>query len=291
MGQRYANGAEFSSLADTAAYFQAPLASLAAANAHVPGLFPDQTVFEVELGPFDVSATTQAGVAGIELERKAAPPVPDRADGDDWGWIYLANLFNLLGYRNSKTDDFKESNFGVASGPGNIDGDGPADKVRARAANQDQPWRYVRTVPYPSLYLHPPMQRQASPAVGGVLIWAWAACCRSSWPGWTCSATASSAIWTRRRKAKAYNFPPQLTGYTDSVLGIGQWPSLANDYQFATLPDGRRGSRWRWPLISNPIWTRPRRWTPAGGSASNRRSPSTPRSCTSCKTPTASPSN
>lgn len=243
MGQRYANGAEFSSLADTAAYFQAPLASLAAANAHVPGLFPDQTVFEVELGPFDVSATTQAGVAGIELERKAAPPVPDRADGDDWGWIYLANLFNLLGYRNSKTDDFKESNFGVASGPGNIDGDGPADKVRApRAANQDQPWRYVRTVPYPSLYLHPPMQRQASPAVGGSPYLGVGGLLQIelAWLDLFGNRILSD-LDAPPAKAKAYNFPPQLTGYTDSVLGVGQWPSLANDYQFATLPDGKAG--------------------------------------------------
>lgn len=243
VGRRYANGAVFSTLDDVSAYFQAPLAGLAAANARTPGLFPAQTALEVELGPFDVSATTQAGVAGIELERKAAPPVPDRADGADWGWIYLANLFNLLGYRNSLTDDFKESNFGVATGPGNIDGNGPADKVRApRAANEDEPWRYVRTVPYPGLYRHPPVQRQASPAVsgspylgvGGLLQ------IELAWLDLFGNRILSD-LDAPPAEARVYNFPPQLTGYTDSVLGIGQWPSVANDYLFATLQDGKAG--------------------------------------------------
>jgi LysM repeat protein len=237
VGRAYTNGARFTSLADIAAYYHAPLAELAAANAAVPGMFPARATVAVEIGPTELTSVTPPGVAGVDLARTAPPDVPDDPANPDWGRLYLLHFFNLLGYRMADTPDFVESNWGLAGGPGDPDAPSSNDKIRApRLSVEGDSWRYTRTLPYaglakakPRLAVLPSSAADPYWGVGGLL--------------------QTELMWLDLFGNKILtdldvpssggplNYPPQRVGYTDRLLGVGQWPGVANAFRIA--PDDK----------------------------------------------------
>jgi LysM repeat protein len=224
-GTSYPNGARFASLAEVAAYFGAPMAELAGANADVAGLFPAGATLSVQIGPAD-------------LTRAAPPAIPDDPADPDWGRIYLLNFFNLLGYRVADTPDFTASNWGLSGGPGDDEEPSSSDKVRAPLppAAEGEPWRYTRTLPYPafSKYQSSPDVLPASTVspywgVGGLLQ------IELVWVDLFGNKILTELDAPTAGSGAPLNFPPQLTGYTDRLLGLGQWPAVAN--AFAVAPD------------------------------------------------------
>jgi LysM repeat protein len=245
IGKQYDNGnggISFAKLDALAAYFATPLAELAAANADRAGVFPAGATLAVDLGPADLTAITPPGVIGIELDRTAPPAVPDDPSVADWGTIYLRNVFNLLGYRVADTPDFARSNWGLAGGPADLDAPVAHDKIRApRAPQAGASWRYSRTLPYAAL-----SKSGTAPAalpagtvspyagVGGVLQ-----------PELVWLDLFGNRIVSELDAPGAgavLNFPPQRVGYTDRLIGLGQWPGVANAFRIAPAVAGVDGA-------------------------------------------------
>lgn len=235
VGFAYPNGALFASLADVATYFGAPLAEVAAANMDVPGLFPENATLSVDVGPTDLTPITQPGVTGVDLGRTAPPAIPDDPAGADWGNIYLLNFFNLLGYRVAETPDFTRSNWGLSGGPADPDAAVSSDKIRApNAPTEGAPWLYSRSVPYSTLSKYKPKPAvlpasTVSPywGVGGLLQ------VELVWLDLFGNKILSELDAPAPGSSAPLNFPPQLTGYTDRLLGPGQWPGVANAFRIA----------------------------------------------------------
>ena len=248
IGKTYNNGKVFTTFGDLASYYNAPGAELAAVNKDKTGLFSEGTVLNLTIGPNSLSPVLQAGVAGIDLARSAPPDLPQLPTDADWGRIYLLHLFNLLGYRiagNHKSPPynpyFNESNWGLPAGPSYEDGSTSVDKIQAaRALTEGDEWVYTQAVPYPALYADkkiaisptnglPPKEDNPYWGVGGLLQ------LELEWLDIFGNEILSHFNAPQAGSLTPLNFPPQVTGYTDRLLGVGQWPAVANAYRF--LPD------------------------------------------------------
>jgi LysM repeat protein len=228
-------GSTFASLAE---YYHAPIAGLAAANGTVQGLFANGKALQVLAGPLTLAPLVQPGVTGFHCSRNAPPPLPSPGD-PNWGNLYLLNLFNLLGYRVAGNPDFRVSAWGLPAGPASPASHPPADKIQApQAAAAGDDWIYTRTLPYPKLYKNPP---QAEPAglptpsdspylgVGGLIQF------ELAWQDLFGNRILSELSQPQDSTDAPLNLPPQIAGYTDRLLGVGQWPAVAN--AFRVTPD------------------------------------------------------
>jgi LysM repeat protein len=224
-----------------AAYYHAPLAAIAAANAHVPGFFAAGQQLNVLIGPLTLSPLVQAGVAGFTASRTAPDPLPAPSDKNfgDWGRLYLDHMYSLLGYRVSENADFRQSNWGLPAGPAAPKGDTATDKVQApKSAAAGDAWIYTRTVPYPALVKNIPPARAAglpAPAdslylgVGGLLQFDLA------WQDVFGNRILSELTHPQSASNWPSSPPCEIAGYTDSLIGLGQWPAVAN--AFRLVPD------------------------------------------------------
>ena len=210
------------SLQSLAGFYGVPLAELAAANRDVAGLYPAAPL-TVSTGPASLAPTVKRGVAGLQLMR-TAPVVPDSPVAG-WATAYLAQNFSLLGYRvaaNAGNPFFAESVWGLPSGPVDPDTTPPADKRMAPSATgAGDTWHFAFSVPYASLL------GAASPyaGVGSLLQFDLA------WLDVFGNRILSEFDDPAPPAGTPFQRAPQLLGYTDRLLGIGQWPGVANAYQ------------------------------------------------------------
>ncbi len=207
------------SFAKLSQYFGAPIAELAAANLDVAGLF--DKALRVRTGPTSLAPTVDRGVAGMTLER-TVPNVPNTPTGD-WGTQYLLQNFSLLGYlvaANPENPYFPASNWGLPSGPIEPDSDS-GDKVQAPSASATD-WNFRFAVPYSKLLGAGPYG-----GVGGILQFELA---------WL-DIFGNRILTELDNPAPAAGVPlqgqPQLTGYTDRLVGVGQWPGVANAFRMS----------------------------------------------------------
>ena len=224
-------GNSFGSLSN---YYHAPIPQIAAANKDLPGIFPAKTVLTVPAGPVSLAPAIQAGVAGFTSSR-TAPAKPPSAPSGDWARLYLLQLFNLLGYRVASNPDFKGSVWGLPGGPVDPNGETTGDKVQApEAAAEGDVWIYTRTAPYPKLITNPPVASsnglpdpKDSPylGVGGLLQF------ELAWQDIFGDRILSDLSEPQTSSDKPLNQPPQITGYTDRLIGVGQWPAAANAFR------------------------------------------------------------
>jgi LysM repeat protein len=214
------------SLQRLADYYGVPVAELAAANLHVAGLYPAAPL-AVSIGPASLTPIVRRGVAGMRL-RRAAPQVPDSPDGN-WGVEYLRQNFSLLAYRvatNNGNDYFPQSAWGLPSGPVDPDATPPLDKIQApRTPAAGDPWNFTFSVPYASVLAKGKDTASPYAGVGDILQFELA---------WL-DIFGNRILSELANPAPAAGAPrqrqPQLLGYADRLVGIGQWPAVANAYR------------------------------------------------------------
>ena len=216
-------------LADLSTYFSVPLAELAAANADV-SLFT-AVALNVRVGPLSLAPDIQQGVAGISLVRPEPvvvdTPTPDKA----WGAAYLRQTFGLLGYRladNPGNSFFHESDWGLPAGPVDPDPEAGGDKVQAaNSSSPDGKWHFSLSVPYAQIVAGGDPNASPYLGVGELLQFDMA------WLDLFGNRIQSEFRNPTPPASAPQNKAPQITGYTDRLLGIGQWPGVAAAYQIA----------------------------------------------------------
>ncbi len=214
---------------DLSAYFAVPLAELAAANA---GASPFPAVaLKVTVGPVSLAPDVQQGVAGVTLTRPE-PQVSGTATPDkSWGEAYLRQTFSLLGYRiadNPGNAFFKESDWGLPCGPIDPEPSNSGDKVQAASAGApDGIWHFALSVPYAQIAAGGDPGASPYLGVGELLQFDMA------WIDIFGNRILSEFRDPDPAPGKPLNKAPQITGYTDRLLGIGQWPGAAAAFQVA----------------------------------------------------------
>ena len=206
-----------------------PIAAIAATNRNVVGLFPKKPLKAI-VGPVSLAPAVKQGVAGITLERPAVQ-VPGDPTDNEWGERYMQQLFSLLGYRiwpNPENSYFEESNWGLPSGPIHPDADPDGDKIRApRAAAADDIWHFSCVVPYASVIGKGKSGFSPYGGVGGILQLDFA------WLDIFGNRILSEFDNLQPPVGTPLNKLPQIPGYADRLLGVGQWPSVGHNYQVA----------------------------------------------------------
>ncbi|MGC3028960.1 LysM peptidoglycan-binding domain-containing protein [Burkholderia sp. DN3021] len=248
-------GLHTASLADVAGWYGEPVAALAAHNLLVPGLFAAGTVLVIPGGPRVRTASVQPGVQALAALR----PAPPQVDGisSAYGTDLLLNNFSLLNQQVVENVDFRQSDPpGLPAGPTTqpLDDNGN-DKVRvATPVDQVDEWNFGQALPYSRFAKHVPQldsgvlpPAKASPylGVGGILQVSF------SWQDYYGNVLATPLSDPRAGDPQPYNDGPLLTGYTDPLVALSQWPSVASSWQVAPQ-DGGGTPRLRIGLTFDP---------------------------------------
>jgi hypothetical protein len=207
-------------------YFGVPVPEVAAANLDVEGLYPAAPL-KVSTGPASLAPTVRRGVAGMQLQR-VAPQVPE-TPGRDWAVEYLRQNFSLLGYRvatNNGNDYFPQSAWGLPSGPIDPEATPGGDKIQApKAMLAGDPWNFAFSVPYASVLAAGKGGVNPYAGIGGILQF------ELAWLDIFGNRILSELANPVPVPGAPRQRPPQLLGYTDRLMGIGQWPAVANAYR------------------------------------------------------------
>jgi hypothetical protein len=241
--------AHTASLADIAGYYGEGVDALAADNAAVAGLFA--ATISVPGGPRVRTSTVAAGVQPVIAERRVPSEVPSDPSAPGYADAFLANAFSLLSYRVMGNAFFIDSNLGLPAGPSAPPGDPPsAGKLRApRHLVADDVWTYRQAVPYPRF-----VAPQSSPDPRGGRFARRVAKGARHRNTDAANPTPSPYLGVGDLLQVAFSWvdtygntlvtnlsspadggpsatPPIVTGYTDALLGLATWPSIAGSWQ------------------------------------------------------------
>ena len=229
---------ETATLADAAAFVSQDLTSLAADNAETPGLFATGQTIVLPGGPRLRRATVPAGAEGVLVRRPRPDDVPDDPSAPDFARLFLLHDFSLLDQRISPTVDFVGTHVGLPAGPATVPDDPTSmDKVRGpREVAPGEPWTYRQAFPYsrfvaPSALARPaphaaPRGAQDNPysGVGGLLQVGF------GWLDYYGNRIVTTLSDPAPGDAGPTNQAPTLVGYTDALIGLGQWPQIVASY-------------------------------------------------------------
>lgn len=210
-------------------YYGMDLTSLAYYNRNVSGLYVDNTSLTMRGGPVTRQATVPAGVVSIEAVRDEPSAVPDKWSDANYAELFLQNDFSILAFELMDNSWFNSSNPSLPAGPTDSDDPSMADK-----------WVFKQSVPYSNFANELPNSATAaglpnmsnSPYLGiGYLVqpdFEW------------CDIYGNIILTTleepQQEEGAIVNEPPILTGYTDSLLAINQWPSTSTGWYVTSKP-------------------------------------------------------
>ena len=209
-----------------AAYYGADPVGLAADNQNVAGLFATQTL-TIRGGPVARSSTLPPGSQAILIDR----PVPTQVSGPtdpNYGQDLILNNFSLLGFQVQANQDFTISGLGVPVGPtvpnsGPPPGPGKLRQATVLAAGDT--WNYKVAIAYGASIVG--AGPSASPYLGnGRLLQL-----DFMWLDLYGNTIFSDLSNPQAGDPGQINHSPILLGYTDPLLAVGQWPSVATDWQ------------------------------------------------------------
>jgi LysM repeat protein len=227
------------SLEDVAGYYGENLTALAAHNAEVPGIFATGQQIIVTGGPRIRTATVPPGVEAVGATRPVPAAVPALPTDPNYGPVFLLNGFSLLNYQVAKNVYFRGSNMGLPAGPAVPDNGEPAqhDKIQVPAALvEGDTWEYRQAFPYPRFAIAPLQTMAALPPASGNPYLGLGSILQVNFQwqdyfGNTIVTTLTTPSSTDRR-----NQPPMLTGYTDPLLSLSQWPSVSSAWDVGAGP-------------------------------------------------------
>ncbi|MCW3464865.1 hypothetical protein [Chitinophaga nivalis] len=221
-------------LESIAAYYGTSLTVLADSNQLVAGIFADGGNILVSGGPVTRTATVPAGVAGLEAVRPVPAPIPDDPAAADYGKLFLQHTYNLLSYQLAANAFFNSSSLGLPASPLSDAPDAGDDKIRyARELEVGDDWEYTVSVPYSRFAKQAAARLQnlpdpaESPYRGlGKLLQA-----DFAWQDLYGNRLFTDLSNPVAGSGAPLNQPPVLTGYTDPIIGLNQWPSIATSWE------------------------------------------------------------
>lgn len=222
-------------VAGIADYYGENLTSLAAHNQFVEGIFAGGQKVTVTGGPSVRNATVPPGVEAVAAARPVPPEVPGDPNAPNFAKDFLLNTYSLLNYQIVGNVDFNSSNIGLPAGPASEPADPENnDKIRTpKTLTTDDDWDYRQAMPYPKFAkvlltseanLPDPNQ---SPYIGvGFLLQV-----DFDWQDLYGNTLVTVLSDPRGGDTEPLNQPPMPTGYTDALIGLGQWPSVSAGWQ------------------------------------------------------------
>jgi len=207
-------------------YGSSPLA-LAGANAATPGLLASGGTVSLMTGPFAQHGAQAAGTQPVMAIRDGLPDIPDNPNDPGFASDYLLNDFTLLAYRVEANADFTASNLGLPLSQQGKTTQPTNDKIRfARQMTPEDDLIFETSVPYVDLAKAKPVGDNPYDANGRLLQLAF---------GWNdvFGNKMVSDVDLDTTTAGKLNGTPSLTGYTDLVIGVAQWPSISAHWTVA----------------------------------------------------------
>jgi LysM repeat protein len=223
-------------LGDIAGYYGENLTALAAHNRDVAGLFADGQMVTIPGGPRVRSSTVPQGVVALEASRPVPLEAPDQPIDEEFAREFLLNTYSLLNYQVAGNVDFRASKMGLPAGPTDSKAPENHDKIRiprTLKSNEDA-WDYRQALSYPRFA---EISTQAtdgelpdsneSPYLGvGCLLQV-----DFDWQDLYGNTLVTVLSGPQSGDKGPGNQPPLLTGYTDALIGLGQWPSVSAGWQ------------------------------------------------------------
>lgn len=223
-------GTTLASLED---FYGENLTSIANNNQTVVGIFADSQEVNIAGGPKIRTSNVAAGTTSIKALRPEPAPVPDDPNADNYGELFLQNVYSSLTYQVVENAYFESSNLGLPSGP-------TTDAKKAETqqkvgvpndANDDQ-WKYQINVPYAGFSKKdvinatglPDASKSPYRGLGTILQVDFA------WQDIYGNSIISELSDPSADSKEPLNEPPVLTGYTDAIIGLNQWPSVASSW-------------------------------------------------------------
>ncbi|SDF78063.1 LysM peptidoglycan-binding domain-containing protein [Chitinophaga filiformis] len=219
-----------------ASYYGEELAALGGKNQAIAGIFADGQQIVIKGGPDIRTSTVAQGVAGIAAERPVPGAIPDNPSDQDYGMLFLLNTYNMLSYQVAENNYFAASNLGLPATPsGEAEDPDTNDKMSyPKALAEGDTWSYTQSIPYSRFAKNTVLTAGAMPdqanspyrGLGGLLQidYAWQ------------DLYGNRIITTLSQPSgnSQLNMPPMLTGYTDALIGLNQWPSVAASWEVNT---------------------------------------------------------
>jgi len=231
-----------STLSDIASFYGQDQTALAAHNQHVMGLLATGQQVIIPGGPRLRNATVSPGVAAMAAVRPVPPEVPDNPDDPNFAKNFFLNTYSLLNYQVAENVDFKKSKMGLPAGPTTTPVDSENnDKIRVpRTLTQDDDWDYKQALPYPKFAKFDALVEDDLPhpsqnpyiGVGYMLQVAF------DWQDYYGNTLVTVLSAPQSDDKGPFNQPPTFTGYTDALIGLGQWPSVSANWQVVPSSDG-----------------------------------------------------
>ncbi|HKP77071.1 MAG TPA: hypothetical protein VJT67_16185, partial [Longimicrobiaceae bacterium] len=186
------------------------------------------------------NATVPPGVASVAALRTMPAPVPSDPTAPGYGQLAALNAYSLLQPTVLGNRWFSGSDMGLAAGPVTVPADATnADKIRApRALVEGDDWDYRRSLPFARFAQPRPVDQPGLPpasespylGVGGVLQVSF------DWLDYYGNGLVTTLSTPLAGDPQPWNDPPVLTGYTDPIIGLSQWPSVSSSWQVAGTP-------------------------------------------------------
>ncbi|WP_083729552.1 LysM peptidoglycan-binding domain-containing protein [[Flexibacter] sp. ATCC 35208] len=220
-------------LESIASYYSEDLAALGGKNQEVPGLFADNQQIIISGGPDIRSSSVAPGVAGIAAERPVPPEIPDDPSENNYGELFLLNTYNMLSYQIADNNYFNASNLGLPATPSgeNEDQDINDKMSYPKSQAEGDNWSYSQSIPYSRFAKNvvltsgdmPDQAESPYRGLGGLLQIDY---------GWL-DLYGNLLITTLSQPSgnSQLNMVPILTGYTDPLIGLNQWPSVAASWE------------------------------------------------------------
>lgn len=229
------NGAHTASLAQAAGYYGVNLTALAHDNAATAGLFQGSQSVQIPGGPMVRTATMAPGAVAVAASRPKPAPVPlDPRTQSEYGIVLMENNFSMLEYQVAGNAFYDPSYTGLPVGPAPDAPNPSPDKVRV--APETTVWDYRQAIPASRF-----AKQAAVPAAAGLpdprdspyrgmgsIFQA-----QYSWLDYYGNTLITTLDRQPAGSAQPWNKPPQLTGYTDALIGLGSWPSVAASWRVA----------------------------------------------------------
>lgn len=206
-----------------AAFYGMDLTALASYNAGKADIYAANTNLSIAGGPVTRVATVPAGVMSLEAMRKEPAPVPDKPDETGYALLFLRHNFSILTFRVTENAWFRGSSPSLPAGPT----DTPSGLAPGLGRDLTGKWIFRQSVPYAALAKQPALRSDGMPDIStspyrgiGYLLQ----------PEFSWLDIYGNTVLTTLSQPPAgegANKAPLLTGYTDTLLGVNQWPSVA----------------------------------------------------------------
>lgn len=221
-------------LVSIASWYGTSVTVLAGQNATTTSLLSAGQTLALMSGPLSQSATEVPGVQPILATRAGLPDIPADPANPQFAADFLLNNFTLLAYQVEGNVDFSASNVGLPLGQQSDDASSGNGKVRfVREMTREDDLTYSTSIPYTQFVRDSINPGNPYSGNGRILQVGY---------GWNdlYGNRMVSTLDDNHSVAGANNNAPALTGYTDNLMTLAQWPSISTSWSVAdTAPVGQ----------------------------------------------------